>query len=217
MLPRMSNIFAKGDKEKMNSYLNLTMRGLGIIGIGMSVGMMGITPEFAQWFLGSKYIGAERLMIILAPIIVFMALSNIMGVQYLIPSNRTNEYTIAVTMGAVLNVVFNVLLIPKVAAVGACVSTVVAEGSVMAIEMFWLRRGIAWKSLGKELGKALVAAAVMLGVCRVIGIHMGIGVVTTMIQVMAGGTVFCVFLLLTKTEMATIVLNTFRKKIFTKK
>ena len=68
---------------------------------------MAVAKPFAPWFLGRQYDAAGTLMMFEAPVILFIAWSNVTGTQYLMPINRTKEYTVSVTVGAVVNVIAN--------------------------------------------------------------------------------------------------------------
>ena len=102
----------------MNNYLNKSLQGVAYVSIPMAVGLAGISKEFVPWFFGPDFGAASYLMIILAPILFFIAISNVLGIQYLLPTNRTKEFTASVTMGAIINVILNLILIPKYKAIG---------------------------------------------------------------------------------------------------
>ena len=69
-------------------------------------------------------------MMVIAPILVIIALSNLMGNQFLLPTGRQKEYTLSVVTGCVVNFALNLLLIPHFLSIGAAVATVIAETSI---------------------------------------------------------------------------------------
>lgn len=213
MLPRMSNIFANGDKEKMDNYLNKSLQGVAYVAMPMAVGIASISNEFVPWFFGAGFEPVIYLMIALAPILFFIAMSNVMGTQYLLPSNRTKEFTVSVTIGAVVNVMLNLALIPQMKAFGACISTVAAEFSVMAIQCYYLRSEVDIKEYLKGLGKYIMSAAIMVVVVRVIGTIMGSGVVTTVVQSLIGFIVYVVVLTMLREKMNLSVFATMIARI----
>lgn len=201
MLPRMSNIFANGDKEKMDSYLNKSLQGVAYVAVPMAVGIASISKEFVPWFFGIGFEPVIYLMIALAPILFFIAMSNVMGTQYLLPSNRTKEFTASVTAGAGVNVILNLVLIPQMKAFGACLSTVAAEFFVTAIQYYYLRSEVDIKEYLKGLIKYIVSAAIMVVVIRVIGTTIGSGVVTTLVQCLIGFIVYLAVLTMLREKM----------------
>jgi O-antigen/teichoic acid export membrane protein len=207
MLPRMSNTFANGDSKKMNGYLNKSLQAVSYISIPMSVGLAAISNQFVPWFFGKDFSSVSYLMTILTPILFFIAISNVLGVQYLLPSNRTKEFTASVTMGAIINVILNLLLIPNYKAVGTCIATVIAELVVTLIQYISLRNNIKKKSLLKSLVKYAVAAAFMFSLVRFIGIYMGAKIITTIIQSIIGIITYIVILGLLKEEFNLTIIR----------
>ena len=79
-------------------------------------GLMSIANELSPWFFTDKFIGIEKLIIISSVIILAISWSNVLGMQLLIPLNRTKEFTISVTTGAIINLILNLILIKKLGA-----------------------------------------------------------------------------------------------------
>lgn len=219
MLPRMSNIFAKGNTKKMNEYLNNSLKGVAYISIPMAIGLASISNEFVPWFFGEEFCEVSLLMTILTPILFLIAISNVLGTQYLLPSNRTKEFTASVTVGAMINVILNLLLIPKYKAVGACISTVLAEFGVTSLQYIFLRKNIYEKSILKEITKYILASCLMFMIVRLVGNIMGIGVLTTLTQSVVGICVYGITLSILKSEINTLIQGTIivKCKIITKR
>ena len=66
-------------------------------------------------------------MSVLAVIIPIVSMTNVLGRQYLLPTDRDKLFTISVCVGAVVNICCKIVLIPHFAAMGAAISTVCAE------------------------------------------------------------------------------------------
>lgn len=207
MLPRMSNTFANGDKKKMNEYLNKSLIFVSYMSIPMFIGLAAISNEFVPWFFGEDFLQVRYIMMILTPILFFIAINNVLGVQYLLPTNRTKEYTIAVSTGAITNVVFNFLLIPKYKVIGACIATLLAELIVPVVELIILRKNINIKYIFKNIYKYFFAGAIMFIIVRFIGNFMGGGILTTMIQVFSGGCIYLATLLIFKDEFTKVIIG----------
>lgn len=213
MLPRMSNTFASGDKEKMNVYLNKSLQGVSYVSIPMSVGLAAVSNEFVPWFFGKDFSAVSYLMIILTPILFFIAISNVLGIQYLLPTNRTKEFTVSVTMGAVINVILNFIFIPHYKAIGTCIATVIAEFVVTLVQYISLRENIQEKNLIKSIIKYVIAATVMFIVVRLIGNYMGAKIITTILQGAMGGIIYIVILILLKEEINLFAIKTISLKL----
>lgn len=201
MLPRMSNTFASGNIKKMNEYLNNSLKGVAYISIPMSIGLAAISPKFVPWFFGEEFNLVSYLMILLSPILFLIALSNVLGIQYLLPSNRTKEFTFSVTIGAIINVSLNFILIPRYQALGACMSTVVAEFSVTFIQYCFVKNNIDTREILLNIVKYVFSGVIMFFVVRFIGDLMESNPITTIVQGLIGLIIYVLSLTLLKEEI----------------
>lgn len=213
MLPRMSHIFSKGDHEKMDSYLNKSLLGVTYISIPMMVGLMAVTHEFVPWFFGPGYTEVEILMMTIAPILLFISLSSVLGVQYLLPANKVNQFTISIVTGAVVNLLLNSLLIPRIFALGAVIGTISAEFSVMMVQAYFLKNKIRISSYLKGLVKYSFSAFLMFITVRFIGVNLGSSALTNMIQATLGAIVYLLTLITLKDETNGVVMNVVGQKL----
>lgn len=213
MLPRMSNTFSNGDSKKMSQYLNKSLLGVSYVSIPMSVGLAGICNEFVPWFFGPDFKSVSYLIIILTPILFLIAISNVLGMQYLMPSNRTKDFTASVTTGAIINMILNFILIPKYGAIGTCIATVIAEFGVTLVQYICVRKNIQKRSFFTNLIKYLMAATVMFVAVRLIGSHMGVRIITTIVQCIAGIIIYVVILIFFKEEINLFLLKSINLKL----
>ncbi|MCB2357866.1 flippase [Clostridium estertheticum] len=216
MLPRMSNTFANGDNEKMNNYINKSLNGVAYVSIPMAVGLAAISKEFVPWFFGPDFGQVTFLIIISTPILFLIAMSNVFGMQYLLPANKTKEFTMSVTVGAIINVILNFMLIPKYRAIGACIATVMAEFSVTMIQYTFVRDLIRKRYFLVNMLKYLVASVAMFIVVRVIGNYMGVRIITTVIQAISGSVIYVIILILMKDEINLFIFRTINEKLIKK-
>ncbi|WP_318766559.1 lipopolysaccharide biosynthesis protein [Lactiplantibacillus carotarum] len=95
----------------MNAYLYATFDFVTALALPMTMGLMVVAGNVAPYFFGNGFKGIDRVIILEAPVILIIAWSNVLGVQYLLPTKQTRAYTISVILGALVNVVTNVPLI----------------------------------------------------------------------------------------------------------
>ena len=84
---------------------------------------------------GEAYMGSIQPMQILMPTIIFIGITNILGIQILVPLGKERAVLHSEIVGAVVDLVLNFLLIPKYAASGAAIGTLVAELAVLIYQM----------------------------------------------------------------------------------
>ena len=94
-------------------------------------------------------------------VILVIAWSNVLGVQYLLPIHRQRDFTISVTVGAVVNIILNVPLIRIWGLYGAMWSTVISEISVTLYQLWVVRDLLSYKKLFSDSWKYLLAGILM--------------------------------------------------------
>lgn len=152
MLPRMSNIAKNEGFEKAREYISTTLNYVIFFAFAMAFGIAAVSDNLIPIFLGSKYTYCILLVKLLCPIIVMKAWASVIRTQYLIPYCKDRIYVISVSLGAVVNLIINTLLIPKLGAVGATIGTVAAEFVVMFYQTVQVRKELVF---GKNLIKGI--------------------------------------------------------------
>lgn len=140
MLPRISNLAAKGEEKKINEYIEKSVSFMMFMAFPMSFGLMAISYNFAPLYFGEEFQKTGILMILLATTIPFLSFANVLRTEYLIPKEMDKVYIISVTLGAITNLVMNLVLIPRFSSIGACIGTILAEFIVMLYQAIILRK-----------------------------------------------------------------------------
>ena len=139
IMPRIANIYSKGEEEQVKGYLSVTMKLALYLAIPIMFGTASVAPTLIPWFMDPEFAVVAKLIIVACPIILLVSLSNVYGVQYLLPTGRMKEFSTSVVIGAVVNLISNVLLIPRLGALGACIALVLAESSVTLSQVIFIR------------------------------------------------------------------------------
>lgn len=133
MLPRMSNILSKDDKSQFYHLLNKSIHVLISFACPVIIFSMIFSEEIIYVIAGRGYEGASILMRVIMPLVLVVGLAQILVFQIIIPSKR-NKWTLIVSfIGAVVGILMNIALVPKLAAIGTAISLVVTELLVTTI------------------------------------------------------------------------------------
>lgn len=213
MLPRIANEHAKGAVDTIHLYLNYTLKLALYLSIPMMFGMMGVAPFFIKWFLAPEFEIVGFLIALMSPIIIFIALSNVFGTQFLVPTNRIKAYSHSVIIGAVVNFIMNLIFLPMFGAIGAAISVLAAELSVTGYQLFAIRGLIKWDTRLKNLLIYTCSGLVMGITVYVIGSSLKANIITNLIQVLIGGLLYMTLLTILKEDFHMIVLENIMKII----
>lgn len=217
MLPRMSNFAAKGDQKNSHRYIDLSMEMVMFLACALCFGIAGIAPIFAPVFFGETFRICGELISYLAIIILFLSWANVIRTQYLIPQCRDREYIVSVFLGAVVNLIINLTLIPKYGAFGAVVGTVFAEAAVALYQTIIVRKELPIKKYFVNSIYFLFVGTAMFGIVRFIGVKLGESIFTICIEIIAGGAFYliCTFVYFIKRKNP-VVLNILKQFKFLK-
>lgn len=139
LLPRMSNFIAQGKIEDFYRMIKKSFNFIFVMAISAAVFCMFESKSIILFLAGDGYAPAIIPMQLISWTIIFIGLSNITGMQVLVPTNREKYTTISTVFGAIINLIVNAVTIPQWGATGAVVGTVVAEFTVLITQFYYLR------------------------------------------------------------------------------
>ncbi|MBQ5712327.1 MAG: flippase, partial [Oscillospiraceae bacterium] len=91
---------------------------------------------------GEEYAGSILPMQLAMPTLLFIGMSNIFGIQILVPMGKETWVLGSIICGAVVDTVLNVTLIPPFGAAGAAAANMIAEFTVMLVQIVMLRKEV---------------------------------------------------------------------------
>ena len=197
MIGTISNIYYKQDHLKISYLLNITFRLSIYLAIPMIVGINCIISGFIAWFLPSEYQIVASMIIYLSPIILFISLSTVYGIQYMIPTNKNKEFTISVVLGAIINFIVNLLLIPNFGGYGAIVGTLCAEFVVLLVLYLYIRKYLSLTISIRSIINIIISCIFMSIIVYYIGTF-GQMIIINIIQLLVGVSVYVLVLIILK-------------------
>ncbi len=220
MIPRIGHHYSLGENDLVEKLMYRSYNFVWFLGIPLCFGLMGIANNFVPWFFGDGYGTVVTLLRILSCLILAIGISNVTGMQYLIPTGRQSIFTKTVLIGAAVNVVMNIILIPIIQANGAAVASIVAETVIAVIQLVSVRKEIKGLKILKLLPKYLFSGVVMLISLLWIDQYLNKNMISTILMIMFGAVIYFVVLGILKDkfliENVKLILNKInqrRKKI----
>lgn len=139
MLPHMTAKLSAGKVDEARNILGKSFWIVTGTAVGVACCISSIASELVPVFLGSGFEPCKIIIPTVALALPFISGSNVLGMQYMLPSGLDRAYTRSVWTGAIVNIIVCLLLIPKIGAMGAAVATILAEGSVLLYQGASLR------------------------------------------------------------------------------
>jgi len=206
MIPKMSSIVAKKDETMFNEYAKKSFDFASYSSIFIAFMLVGITPEFVPLFFGNEFIKTITVIRAIVPIVIFIAWSNVLGMQIMVPTKHEKWLTMSVTAGALVNFPLNLLLIPSMSSIGAAISSAIAEFSVTFVQLLLIRKILSVSQLFYGVWKHFVSGLFAFAVTRAIA-YLDISVISIiMLQIIVGTITYISIESILHSEMNTFVL-----------
>lgn len=206
MLPRMTALYNSDQNKEANELLIISLEGVGLVSIAMACGIAAISNEFVPFFFGSGYEPCILLTVVLSPVLIIKGFTNTLRTQYLVPLKMEKYYISSVLSGAITNLGCNLLLIPRLGALGAVLGTLVAEFVACVIQFVIIRKNFDFKSCLKSCFVYLCAGLLMVVLVRAVS-HISVNIILKiLIEIVIGGIIFIL--------VAGIFVYKSRRKVF---
>ena len=190
MLPRMSTLYSEGNIKKIKEMINKSFNFVNFMAFPMVFGLIAISNTFSLWFYGESFDGIGTLLKVASFLMLAIGWSNILGIQVMLPMKKERQFTISVTVGAIVNFILNILFINKFQAAGTTVASVLAEFAVTGTQLYFLRNFIDIKGIIKTTIKPIIGAIFMFIVLIFIVPMFNVGFIWTMIEVIIGALIY---------------------------
>ncbi len=217
LLPRASYYVERGLMEEFRSISRKALNFVFVAALPMMLYFMLFAKQGILLLSGEGYDPAVSAMQIIMPTLLFIGLSNILGIQILVPMGKEKVVLWSLIVGAVVDVIINIALIPGYGAAGAAAGTMVAEFAVLAYQFVVLRKEVlsSFRKIGywKLLLALVVATAASIWV---LWLDLGL-LVTLIISAVLFFGCYGLMLLILKESMTTELLKQILGKFFKKK
>lgn len=207
MNSRIASAFSENKKEEVKNYLTQSFQIVWFLGLPAMFGMIAISSKFVPWFYGEGYEAVIPLINAMTPIILAIGLNNVTGVQYLIQARKQKIFTLSVTIGAIINVICNYILIKLNGTIGAVISSVLAEVSILVIQLIYIRKEITVLDMMKSSVKYFISSLIMFVAICFITTKMQVSIVNTGIQAIIGIAIYFSILFILKDEFLKSIVN----------
>jgi PST family polysaccharide transporter len=124
--PRFSKMAAES-RDLTLAWGRRMLAVMGGTGFLLMVGVLWGAPFISALLLGPGFTSSIAVMRVLAPIIFLIALSNVLGIQLMLPLGRDKAFTLTLFGAGLLNVVLAVALAPPWKALGMAVAVLISE------------------------------------------------------------------------------------------
>lgn len=170
LLPRASYYIEQGKKKEFLAISRKAIHFVWLAALPLTFFFILYAREGVVLLSGREYLPAVLPMQVIMPTLLLIGMTNIMGIQILIPLGKEKYVLYSEIAGSAVDLVINALLIPSMAAVGAAIGTLTAEMLVWIVQYFVLRDQ--YGEIYSDIRYGLLLVAVLLGAAAGYGIKL---------------------------------------------
>lgn len=204
MFPIMSRMIKNGNFKKASSLFSSLFRMIMILAIPMALGGALLSREIITFLFGNSYAGASTALTILSLTIFIVAPSTLIS-NSLFALDKQKVFVISSSIGAVINVILDILLIPKYGIVGSASVTLLALSSVVLYNWSKLKKYISGIKIN-NLNIPIISSIVMTITILILkALHINV-----LIIILLSGLVYVALLLILKDKSIKEAMNVFK-------
>ena len=166
MLPRVAFVVKNDSLAEAKKMISKAAELVAFLTAAISFGVAAIAQKFVPLFFGDGFEPCIQLIYCFVPVLYAKAWGEMIRTQYLIPLKKDQLFTCSVFIGAVANLISNTILIKKYASLGAVLGTLIAEGTVMIIEIVGVRKEINFAKIIATQTIYVIFGAIMFGIIK---------------------------------------------------
>ncbi len=142
LLPRASYYIQKGEIDQFKFLSKKALNFVCLLATPLVIYFILYAKQGILLLSGKAYGPAVLPMQLIMFTVLFIGMSNITGIQILVPLGYERIVLYSVISGAITDLVINFILIPELASSGAAIGTLVAEAVVLIVQYFSVRKQI---------------------------------------------------------------------------
>lgn len=202
LLPRCSYYVEKGMWAEFKRICSKALNFVVVIALPLSVYFIIYAQDAIVFLSGAEYLGAIFPMKIIMPTLLFIGITNILGLQILVPLGKERIVLYSEIAGAITDLLLNMILIPKFGASGAAMGTLVAEFVVLSVQYVALRKQLFDIFIKIQYWK-IIAATIVSAVASMFVFYLKLGCFfNIVISAIVFGIIYLLVLLLLKEKMS---------------
>ena len=142
LLPRASYCIQRGEVKEFRRITKKALNFVFLMAIPLMIYFIYFAKEGIFFLSGNNYAGSIVPMQVIMPTLLLIGITNILGIQILVPTGREKIVLYSEIVGAIVDIIINALLIPVYTSTGAAIGTLIAEFAVLVVQYWALKKEV---------------------------------------------------------------------------
>ena len=213
LLPRSSYYLGQNKSDEYQKIVSKALNFSLFFSLPSAIGIMLLARPLILLFSGEEFLAALPAMLIMSPVIVFIAVASFADNMVLIPQRMEKVSLQSQIIGCVMNVTLNSLLIPIWGVFGAAFSTFVVEGIITVYKIFFSFKHIKHNGFLNNFIKVCVSCIFMAVAVFAILYFIKNVFLQILLGIISGATIYAATTLVLRTDTALMLAETIKKRI----
>lgn len=140
MLPRLVTFWSEHKLDDLKILAEKAQELIIAICLPAVIGMFILSPQIVSTLFGDDFMPCIMTIRIFSPFILITTLGNLYGTQLLMTFNKEKTLLITVSVGSIVNMTLNAILIPYFQQNGAALASVITECIVLVCQVYYVRK-----------------------------------------------------------------------------
>ncbi len=142
LLPRASYYIEQHNNDEFRRITEKALDFVFLAALPLMLYFILFAKQSIYFLSGTAFENSILPMQIIMPTVLFIWITNLLGMEILVPLGREKTVLYSEITGAVVNLIVNIALIPRLASVGAAIGTLAAEFAVLVFQFAVLRKEV---------------------------------------------------------------------------
>lgn len=139
LLPRISYYVKMNQQSQFTILIRKSFGFVTLTAFPLCIYFIIMAEESICFIFGQAFLSAAGAVRIILPTVFLIGLTNVIGIQMLVPLGKEHLVVYSTCAGAAVDVVLNALLIPHYRSIGASIGTLIAEITVLLVQLWFIR------------------------------------------------------------------------------
>lgn len=127
LIPRISYSIGNNNNNEVKKLSIISLKTSCLLALPLTIFILIFSKDTIMFLFGSQYIESQNTLMMLMLSVIPLILTNLFGNQLLIPLGKEKYFSRSVLIGVFINLILNILLIPKYGSLGAAIGTFITE------------------------------------------------------------------------------------------
>ncbi|QJX64162.1 flippase [Niallia circulans] len=172
--PTIANLI-ENNRIELNKFIENFFK-IGIFFITpITIGGIAVSEKLMTFIYGSQFSNSGILFASLLPLLIIRMVTSTYS-AVLIMGNKGKELSISLIIGAIINVILNVVMVPKYGGLGSAIATLICE-LVQGIFLYYYYHKICNANLLKKIFKPLLSSSIMATIIYLLDLNLFVSII----------------------------------------